>query len=214
MTHDYVASKIFVTDCEGPISKNDNAYELTCHFIPDGAKLFSVISKYDDVLADVLKRKDYKAGDTLKLILPVLKAYGVTNRQMIAFSEKNVLLVAGARDTMQFVQRIMPSFIVSTSYEHYLSVLCKVMVFPFENTYSTRVDLDKYAITETETKTLKQIVKEIAAMPMIEIPKNARMLKDFSFRDQMVIKRLDEVFWRIIPKMSVGRIFDEVNPVG
>jgi energy-converting hydrogenase A subunit R len=209
-----LTSKVFVTDCEGPISKNDNAYELTCHFVPDGAKLFSVISKYDDVLADVLKREGYKAGDTLKLILPFLKTYGVTNRGMKAFSEKNVLLVAGARDTMQFVQRIMASFIVSTSYEHYLYALCKVIGFPFENTYHTRVDIDKYEITETETKTLKRIAKEIAAMPMIEIPKNARTLKDFSFRDQRAIKRLDEVFWRIIPKMSVGRMFCEVNPVG
>jgi len=214
LTSDDVTSKVFVTDCEGPISKNDNAYELTCHFVPDGAKLFSVVSKYDDVLADVLKRKGYKAGDTLKLILPFLKTYGVTNRGMKTFSEKNVLLVAGARDTMQFVQRIMSSFIVSTSYEHYLYALCKVIGFPFENTYHTQVDIDKYAITETETKTLKQIAKEIAAMSMIEIPKNARTLKDFSFRDQRTIKRLDEVFLRIIPKMSVGRIFCEVNPVG
>ncbi|MGQ9566018.1 MAG: hypothetical protein ACUVT5_05685 [Candidatus Bathyarchaeales archaeon] len=214
LTRDDVASKVFVTDCEGPISKNDNAYELTCHFVPNGAKLFSVISRYDDVLADVLKREGYKAGDTLKLVLPFLKAYGATNRRMTAFSEKNVLLVTGAKDTMQFVQRIMPSFIVSTSYEHYLSALCKITGFPFENTYHTRVDIDKYTITETETKTLKQIAKKIAEMPIIEIPKNARTLKDFSLLDQSSIKWLDEVFWRIIPKMSVGKIFTEVNPVG
>ncbi|HOQ19948.1 MAG TPA: energy-converting hydrogenase A, subunit R, partial [Methanothermobacter sp.] len=28
--------KLFVTDCEGPISLNDNAFELASHFIPDG----------------------------------------------------------------------------------------------------------------------------------------------------------------------------------
>lgn len=206
--------RIFITDCEGPISKNDNAYELTSHFVPDGDKLFSVISKYDDVLADVLKRRGYKAGDTLKLVLPFLKAYDVTNKEMRNFSEKTILLIAGAKDTMQFVQRIMPSFIVSTSYEHYLSALCKAVGFPFENTYHTRVNIDKYTKTKTETQQLKQTAKEIAAMPMIEIPRNAKSLEDFSLRDQKNIRRLDEIFWSTIPEMSLGEIFDEVNPVG
>ena len=62
--------KLFVSDCEGPISKNDNAYELSAHFIPNGGKLFANISRYDDVLADILRRQGYSAGNTLRLILP------------------------------------------------------------------------------------------------------------------------------------------------
>lgn len=41
--------RIFISDCEGPISKNDNAFELSSNFIPNGDKLFTNISKYDDV---------------------------------------------------------------------------------------------------------------------------------------------------------------------
>jgi len=67
--------RLFVTDCEGPLSKNDNAYELAEHFMPDGARFFAIVSKYDDVQADVVERHGYKAGDTLRLILPFLKAY-------------------------------------------------------------------------------------------------------------------------------------------
>jgi energy-converting hydrogenase A subunit R len=65
--------KAFVSDCEGPISKNDNAFELTAHYVPNGDNLFTVISRYDDVLADVLKRPGYKAGDTLSLYCPFLR---------------------------------------------------------------------------------------------------------------------------------------------
>lgn len=203
-----------MTDCEGPISKNDNAYELTSQYIPEGSKFFKVISRYDDVLADVLKRKGYKAGDTLKLILPFLKAYGVTDTKMIDFSATDILLIAGARDTMRFIQETMPSFIVSTSYEHYISALCRAIGFPEENSYSTRVNLDKYTITPQEREALRHVAKEIANMHLIEIPKDARSLDDFSARDQTAIRRLDEFFWAKIPKMSVGKIFDEVNPIG
>lgn len=206
--------KIFVTDCEGPISKNDNAYELTSHFVPNGDKFFSLISKYDDLLADVLKKEGYKAGDTLKLVLPFLRAYSVTNRKMNDFAAKSIVLVSGAKDTLQFVREIMPSFIVSTSYEHYISALCKAVNFSFENTYSTRVDIDKYKTTKEETETLKQLAKEIVAMPMFEIPTNAKSLKDFSPSEQATIKALDEIFWSKIPSMHLGRMFDDVNPVG
>jgi energy-converting hydrogenase A subunit R len=209
-----LSKRIFVTDCEGPISKNDNAYKLTCHVIPNGDKFFSLISRYDDVLADVFKRRGYKAGDTLKLVLPFLKAYDVTNQKMKDFASEDIVLVSGAKDTLRFVQRIMPSYIVSTSYEHYISALCKAIDFPVENTYSTRVDVDQYRITGQEKQTLHQLAQEIARMPMVEIPKNAMSTEDFSLRDQFTIKRLDEIFWSVLPRMSLGRIFNEVNPVG
>ena len=92
--------KIFVSDCEGPISKNDNAFEIVAHFVPNGDKLFTLISKYDDVLVDVVKKKDYSAGGTLKLVLPFLKAYNVTDKQMQEFSRQNLIFIADTKDTL------------------------------------------------------------------------------------------------------------------
>ena len=206
--------RIFITDCEGPVSKNDNAYELTSHFIPNGDKFFSLVSRYDDTLADIIKKKDYKAGSTLKLILPFLKAHGVTNQKMMDFAAKNITLLSGAGDTVQFVREIMPSFIVSTSYEQYISALCKAIGFPLENTFSTRVNIDRYPIPREEARTLRKLAKEIAAMRGFEIPTNASSLEHFSSYDQATIKRLDEIFWTRISKMPIGKMFDEVNPVG
>ena len=206
--------KIFVTDCEGPISKNDNAFELTSSFVPKGDRFFALVSKYDDVLADIVKKPGYKAGDTLRLILPFLKAYEATDEKIKEYSAKNVLLVPGARDTLQFVNRLMPSFIVSTSYEHYISSLCQLTGFPYSNTYCTRLNMDRYKIDEGETKRLQKLGEEIVAMPMIEIPKNSRSVNDFSQRDQETIQRLDEIFWEEIGGMESGRMLREVNPVG
>ncbi len=206
--------RIFVTDCEGPISKNDNAFELASSFVPKGDRFFALVSKYDDVLADVVKKPGYKAGDTLRLILPFLRAYGATNEKIKEFSSKNVLLVSGAGDTLQFVNRLMPSFIVSTSYEQYISSLCQLTGFPYSNTYCTRLNMDKYEIDEEETKRLRELLGEIVTLPMIEIPKNSRSVNDFSQRDQETIQRLDEIFWEEISRMESGMMLREVNPVG
>jgi len=206
--------RIFISDCEGPISKNDNAFELVSHFIPDGSRLFTLISKYDDVLADVIKRPSYKAGDTLKLILPFLKAYGVTNQTIIDYSSQNVLLVPGAKETLWFVRNFMPAFVVSTSYEQYMNALCDLIDFPFENVYCTRLDLDKYRITKEEVVQIKRLREQMVTIPISEIPKGAKSLNDFPKTHQDSVIRLDEIFWKELSQMSVGAMLREVHPVG
>ncbi len=206
--------RIFITDCEGPISKNDNAFELSTHFIPKGDKFFALISRYDDVLADVVKKPGYKAGDTLRLILPFLKAYGATNEKIRGYSSRNILLVPGAGETIRFVKDIMPAFIVSTSYEQYIFSLCAVTGFPSRNVYCTLLNLDKYKIDKEEIDRLKELSEEMSTMPMMEIPEDAKSMRDFSQRDQKTISRLDEIFWKEIPKMESGRMLEEVSPVG
>ena len=75
------------TACEGPLALNDNASELCREFIkPHGDRFFTQVSRYGDYLADIAKKPEYQAGDTLKLILPFLKAHGLTNAMIRDFS--------------------------------------------------------------------------------------------------------------------------------
>ena len=205
---------VFVSDCEGPISINDNAYELTSQFVPGGDKLFAIISRYDDVLADVVKRPGYNAGDTLKLILPFLKVCDVTDKQMQDFSTQNLLLIAGIKETLNHVCGLADTFIVSTSYEHYIRALCECVGFPFGNTYCTRLSIDKYHTSVQEKAKLMAITEEIGAMQMITIRPAAKSLEALSSRDQETVRRLDEIFCREIPAMCLGRILTEVTTVG
>lgn len=187
-------NKFFVSDCEGPISVNDNAFELAGHFIDDGEKFFQIISRYDDILADEIKRPGYNAGDTLKLILPFLKAYGATNKNMEDFSSRNVLLIPGALETMSLVNRTMPSFIVSTSYEPYIRALCDLIHFPFDHCYCTRLDLESHPLDKEDESKLKEFCLSILEDPEFE--------------------NLERIFWEEIPKMNIGSLFQEVKPVG
>jgi energy-converting hydrogenase A subunit R len=206
--------RVFISDCEGPISKNDNAFELATNFIPNGDKLFSNISKYDDVVADILHKQGYTAGSTLKLILPFFKAYSITDRQMEEFSAKNIILIANSQTTLRHIQTIADAFIVSTSYEHYIKALCKAVDFPYKNTYCTRVSLDKCAITPQEKDRLRDMAQEIAQMKTIDIPTGANAIGDFSPSDQALFTRLDEIFYNIVPKMFVGKFMVDVITVG
>jgi energy-converting hydrogenase A subunit R len=201
-------------DCEGPITQNDNAYELCDALIPEGGNFFARVSKYDDYLADIEKRQGYKAGDTLKLVLPFLMTYGATNKKMEEFSEKTLMLLPGARDMLLKVAGLMPAFIISTSYCPYLEALCKVTGFPEDRVYCTSLDLDQYALTEQEQNILKEMASEIAGQPILSWPEKTENIRDLSNENQALVSRLDTIFWEEIPKMGIGKILSDVNPIG
>jgi energy-converting hydrogenase A subunit R len=205
---------VFITDCEGPISKNDNAFEIASKFIPSGDKLFSIVSRYDDVISDVLKRPGYRAGDTVKLILPFLKAYDVTDCDIKEFSAEHLLLIAKAKEALRYIRKAAKVFIISTSYEHYIKAMCEAISFSCNDVYCTRFSLDKYDISDIEKKQLRELASIIVQMRMFEIPPNAESLLVFTPEVREYIERLDGIFAEEITNMKIGRIYSEVNTMG
>ncbi|MBS7622066.1 hypothetical protein KEJ39_00090 [Candidatus Bathyarchaeota archaeon] len=206
--------RVFVSDCEGPISKNDNAFELAKKLIPEGASLFRLISRYDDVQADIVHRPGYRPGDTLKLIVPFLKAHGATNETLRKLSAEDIKLVKGAEDTLSLLAKHMPSFIVSTSYEYYVKSLCKIAGFPEENAYCTGLDLDRFKIPEWESEKLREWTRRLVKLTPPTIPPDADSIQDLTCEDRATVALLDEIFWDEMQRMTAGNILREIRPVG
>ncbi|MDR2873865.1 MAG: hypothetical protein LBV42_03890 [Methanobrevibacter sp.] len=184
--------KSFITDCEGPLSLNDNAYEICREFIPDGAEFFKVVSNFDDYLV-FAHHENYDAGDTLKLIAPFLKAYGITNKKIFDFSRKNISLVNGASKTMEFAKKNVTSYIISTSYGQYIEALSNEINFPYENTFYSLLNLDEYKIDNDEKDTL------------------------ISFKDDVInadFLRCKEIFFNEIPKLDSYKLTENTKTVG
>jgi energy-converting hydrogenase A subunit R len=130
------------------------------------------------------------------------------------FSAENLVLIAGSRNTLKHVRSLSDAFVVSTSYEHYIKALCDELDFPFENTYCTRISLDKYVLSSRENSQLRELASEIAQMPMITIPSTAKSLEDFSEQDRETVMQLDSMFWGEISRMGAGIVFRVVKPIG
>ena len=200
-------------DCEGPITKNDNALEISGYFLPEGEGFFSILSKYDDFMADIVKRTGYRAGTTLAFILPFLKAYGATNNTIRNYSRNHLSLVPGAKKTVSYLKEKMSAFIISTSYQPYVAALCDFIDFPQENTYSTALDLDKYKILREEVKRLKTLLQKIMTLPSLNLS-GVKKKEDLSLKMQETVQQLDDIFQKEIPSMECGRILEEVTPLG
>jgi predicted HAD superfamily phosphohydrolase len=204
------------TDCEGPLALNDNAFELCREFIkPQGDRFFQQVSRYDDYLAEVAKRPGYKAGDTLKLILPFLKAHGLTNAQIEAYSQKTVALMPGAEAAFTFLHsHNFPIFEISTSYRQFAEAVGLRLGFKKEHIFCTELDLDRYSLAATEAGELQRLQGEIVAAPEIELPPEAAAPTDLPAPVQEAIAVLDRIFWERLPAMEIGALYREVNPIG
>ena len=187
--------KSFITDCEGPLTLNDNAYELSAHFIENGSELFKVLSLYDDYLADIVKKENYKVGNTLKFILPFFVCENLKNQDMVDFSQRNIYAIKDSKFLLKYLKKAMNTYIVSTSYGQYIEALSNYMDFPFENTFYTKVDVDALTLNDEEMEKITKFKQEI-----LSDPENYELF--------------DEIFYSEIPKMGIYEAIEAINVVG
>jgi energy-converting hydrogenase A subunit R len=183
--------KSFITDCEGPLTLNDNAYELAEHFIENGGELFKTLSLYDDYLADIVRKENYKAGNTLKLILPFFVVENLKDGDLVDFSKDNIYAINESKFLLSYLQEAMNTYIVSTSYGQYIEAVSNYMELPFENTFYTRVNLDNLALTADEIEKINEFKRMILENP-----------DDYEL--------FDDIFFSQIPEMG---IYDEIRKI-
>ncbi|AMD18435.1 membrane protein [Methanobrevibacter sp. YE315] len=187
--------KSFITDCEGPLTLNDNAFELSANFIENGGELFKILSLYDDYLADIVKKENYKAGNTLKLILPFFISENLKNKDLIDFSQKHIYSVNDSKFLLSYLKDAMNTYIVSTSYGQYIEAVSNYMEVPFENTFYTKVNLDNITLNDDELKKINEFKELILANPT-----------DYEL--------FDDIFFSEIVKMGFYEDIKDVDVVG
>ncbi len=187
--------KSYITDCEGPLTLNDNAYEMADKFIENGGELFKILSLYDDYIVDIVKKENYKAGNTLKLILPFFVVENLTNQDFIDFSKDNIYAVRDSKFLLNYLKNAMNTYIVSTSYGQYIEAVSNYMQLPFENTFYTKVDIDSLKLNDEE---IKKIIE----------------FKDLILKNPDDYELFDDIFFNQISKMGIYEKIRDIEVVG
>jgi energy-converting hydrogenase A subunit R len=205
-----------ITNCEGPLALNDNAFELCRDFIkPQGDRFFQQVSRYDGYLAEVAKKPGHQPGNTLKLILPFLKAHGLTNAQIGTYSRQTLKLMPGAEGAYQFLRgRNLPMFELSTSYRQFANAVALKLGFKQQHIFCTELGLDRFELASAETEELLRFQEEITGAPEIEVPAEAASITDLTSPVQEAVATLDRIFGERLPAMKIGALLKEVNPFG
>ncbi|UCG09929.1 MAG: HAD hydrolase family protein [Dehalococcoidia bacterium] len=188
-------------DLEGPLSPQDNAYDLMKLF-PNGDKVFEVISYYDDLLT-LEEREDYEPGDTLALIVPFLLLHQITENDITTLAA-NASFTGEAVKLISWLQyHIWKVFCITTTYEQYALHITQKLGIYAHNVAGTPFPLNKLrqTLSEEELSLLRQAEADILTM---EPGKDDTRLK----------QHLDDFFWQKLPATDVGAIIKEVKPVG
>jgi len=188
-------------DLEGPLSPQDNAYELMKLF-PNGDRIFEVISRYDDLLT-LEEREDYEPGDTLALIVPFLVLHNVSEQDITNLATK-ASLTGGADKLISWLQSSgWKVFCISTSYEQYAFHITQKLGIYAHNVACTPFPLDKFRVTlcQEDSELLRQAEEDILTM---------RPIAD----DDRIKQSLDQFFWQKLPTTNLGMVIKQVKPVG
>lgn len=188
-------------DLEGPLSPQDNAYELMKLF-PNGDKIFEIISRYDDLLA-LEEREDYEPGDTLALIVPFLVLHDISENDIAALATKASLTGGAAGLISQLQSKSWKIFCISTSYQQYAIRITQKLGIYAHNVAGTLFPLDKFRATlgKEDSALLRQTEQDILTMRPVD-------------DDDKIKQRLDYFFWEKLPTTDLGTAIKEVKPVG
>jgi energy-converting hydrogenase A subunit R len=188
-------------DLEGPLSPQDNAYELMKLF-PNGDRVFEVISRYDDLLT-LEEREDYEPGDTLALIVPFLILHNISEDDVTTLAAKANLTGGAAKLIDRLLYSGWKVFCISTSYEQYALHITQKLGIYAHNVACTAFPLDKLraSLSQEEVKLLKQAEEDML---------NMKPVAD----DKRIKQSLDKFFWERLPATDLGTAIKQVKPVG
>lgn len=206
---------VFVTDCEGPTCLDDNALDLSKFYLPHGEKFFAQISKYDDIKHLCVKDRNYSAGDTLRLILPFFRAYGVSNKGIEYFINniKQISFMKGAIEGHRYLEKKeIPVFEVSTSYEQFAYLVADKLHVDRKNVHCTKLDLDEYYFSEQEKNKIKDFLYEIIDLPNINVPEDGNEgIDSLDENTRKTFDRLENIFWKEMSNMECYKLLNNVH---
>jgi len=188
-------------DLEGPLSPQDNAYELMKLF-PNGDRVFEVISRYDDLLT-LEEREGYEPGDTLALIVPFLILHNISEDNITTLAAKASFTGGAAKLVSWLEYSGWKVFCITTTYEQYATYITQKLGIFAHKVACTPFPLNKLrqALSEEELKLLQQAEEDILTMQPV---------KD----DERIKQRLDDFFWKRLPATDLGMVIKEVKPMG
>ena len=193
--------KFICFDLEGPLSPQDNAYELMKLF-SNGDKVFEVISRYDDLLT-LEEREDYEPGDTLALIVPFLVLHNISENDIADLASKASLTGGAEKLTSWLESKGWKVFCITTTYEQYAIHITHKLGIYSHNVAYTPFPGGKLRLTlgKEEAALLQQTEEDILTM---------RPFDD----DTRIKQSLDHFFWEKLPTTNLGEVIKEVKPVG
>ena len=205
--------KTFVCNCRGFITMNNCVRDLCARYISNGAHLYDVLCRYDDLTAYVLGREEATPGDFLKWVVPFLKAFGATDHTICEYSRECMKLMPGASTTMGYISKLMPTFITSSMYEHTMLPVMDALDAPLCEYCCSMAEVDQANFGRAESRKLREIAQEIASLRVPKTVYELNVPMEVDPDDVKIIKVMDKVLGEKFPEMTAMTLMESMNAI-
>lgn len=205
--------RILVTDLSGFVVKNNSLRDVCARFIRNGAHVYDVIRRYDALTAYVLGREEATAGNTVKWVVPFLKAYGATDYLVEKAYAETLQLMPGSEDALRFISRLLPTFVSTSMYEHGWMTVADRVEAPLCEVFCSRMELDRTQFGRGDSRRVREMCDRISAL---RVPKKVYELNvpmEMDDLDIKIIKVMDDILQNEIPELPAMSLMESASPV-
>ncbi len=205
--------RIFITNLSGFVLKNNTLRDVCARFIRNGAHFYDVVRRYDELTAYVLGREDATAGNTVKWVVPFLKANGATDHLVRTCYDETMQMMPGSEDALRYISRTLPTSISSSIYGHGWMCVDERVNAPLCDVFCSDMDLDHMQFGRTEARKVREMCSEITALRVPKVKYELNVPMEVHEDDVKIIRTMDDILQDRIPETQAMGLLESVNPV-
>ncbi|MBO4552062.1 MAG: hypothetical protein J5673_02560 [Candidatus Methanomethylophilaceae archaeon] len=198
--------RFLISACEGVFVAGNYMRGLCGRFIRNGEALYDTISRYESISSFLLQRNNTSLGNRIRMLIPFLKAGGVTDHDAYVFAQENLRPMPGAVQALGYMSALFPTYLTTDATEHQCMTISDNLGIPPERVEGSTVGFDSFEIDRKEAKDLREIGDRISKIKLDREPLATEFDNDISETDTNLFYEMEEIFNDTIPKM---KIFDE-----
>lgn len=205
--------RILVTDLSGFVVRNNALRDLCARFIRNGAHFYDVVRRYDSLTAYVLGRDEATAGNTVKWVIPFLKANGATDHLVQKCYAETIELMPGAADALRFASRMLPTFVSTSMFEHGWMSVAERVDAPLCEVFCSRMELDGVQFGRSDARRIREMCDRISALRIPKVNYELNVPMEVDEADVRIIRTLDDIIQNQIPELPAMSLMEGASPV-
>ncbi len=184
------------------LTRSNHVRDLCARYVKNGGRLYDVLARYDTLSLYALGRDSANAGSVNRMVIPFLKAGGITDEAAYNFCKSTSVLMPDADQVLKYIARQMPSFISSESYEHHLISLCEASEIPLSDMSCNAFSFDSIKVSRPDAKVLRNIASTIINARLTDEMYSVTQSPYLNKFDSKLVDMVDDEFIKKTMKMD------------
>lgn len=205
--------RMLITNLSGFILRNNTLRDVCARFIRNGEHFYDVVMRYDSLTAYVLGRDEATAGNTVKWVMPFLKANGASDYLLKKAYSETMQLMPGAEDALRYISRLLPTHVSTSLYEHAWIDLAERIDAPLCDVFCSKVDMDHMEFGRSDARRVREICERIASLKIPRTVYELNVPMEVNEKDVRIIRTMDDILKEEIPGLPAMGFMESVNAV-